>query len=198
MNLWRSWVGVHRWQVYGVLLAISGLLALATRSIAVERVGVQPLVAPVAVSLLVPVVLAVAVAVGCVRPMSTLPDPIRAKVGRAVWVLALTTCGAAVAMLGVAGVREPTPAAVLRNVLLVCALSVATVVLGFPAFTWFAPLLYTIAAMQFGGTSDGGEYWWAVVIDPTSDPAQLVAVGCCYGLGVLLYSLVAQVRHRRP
>lgn len=189
MRVWRSWVGVHRWRACAALLAIGALTAVATRSLSVERAGAQPLVAPVAVSLLVPVVLAVAVGVGCIRPMLTLPDPPRAKAARSVWVLALTTCAVAVGLLGVAGATSPTSAAVVRNVLLACALSVGTVVLGFPAFTWFAPLVCTAAAMQFGGTSGGGQAWWAVVIDPGCSASALAGVAAFYGVVVLAYAL---------
>lgn len=120
--------------------------------------------------------------------MPTLPDPLRAKVARALWAAALTAGATMVGLLGLVGASGPTPTAVVRNVLLMTALSLATLISGFPALTWFAPLICTTAAMQFGGTSDGGHYWWAAVLDPQCGPIALAVAAALFGSVVLVYA----------
>lgn len=194
MTVWRCWIGVHRWRPAGVLLALSGLAALLTRTVAVDRVGVQQLVSPVALALLIPVIAATAVVIGCVGPGLYLPDPRRAKVARLLWLLALTGLALVVCVAGSVGtgLDQATPAAVVRNVLLFVSLAMLALAAGYPAFGWLPPTGYVLLAMQFGATSGSGHSTWAVVLDNQGGPAAILVSAGAYGSAALLYAL-----HRR-
>lgn len=190
MNAARAWLGVHRWRSGLVLLGAGALIAVTAGDVVVTRLASHQ----VAVGLLAPLVCGLAVPVACAGPGIRVPDPLRAKAARVLW--AVLWVGVAAVLLGwVGGMvsgEVATSGALLRNLLLVVALSLWCTAIGQVELCWLPPVVYATCCLQFGGT-DTGTARWAAFADHDATTVQLVvAVGLCSASVVLYGALRAR------
>jgi hypothetical protein len=189
----RAWIGVHRWRLAAGLLAAAAALVTVTRNGVVESVGGHTLYTPVPWILLVPMIASVAVGIGAASVTQYLPDPPRAKVARAAWLLFLALAATAVCLPGVGDTRigQVTVAAVIRNVLFCIVLAMPATLVRQPQYCWILPSLYLFAAAQFGLTTPGSQ-WWAMVLRPGTQASELLITGVAFAAIGVIYAL------RRP
>jgi hypothetical protein len=151
--------------------------------------------------MLLPVVAGVGVAVACQNTAAlALPDPVRAVLARAAWVLVWTVLATLAANAGLVAGARVDAAAVVRNVLLVTALGLAMTVLGQPQLAWLPAVAYGTACMLLGSTTGGEFYWWAVMLTDRVTTVQAVVVTGAFvtvaGAYVLLPHGVLRYRRR--
>ncbi|WP_157732468.1 hypothetical protein [Cellulomonas sp. PSBB021] len=191
MSTLRAWLGVHHTRLaMSVLLATLVASALCRSSI-VERVGGQQLASPVALVLLIPAVAAVGVAVGCVSPSFPRPNPVRARIARGAWALALIALAFVACVAGPAsgGTAGASTTAILRNVAVYAVLALAPLFVRMPTFAWLPPTVYALAAIQFGSQVDGTVAVWAMVVDPSGTSTQLAVALTALSITVAGYAM---------
>jgi hypothetical protein len=143
----------------------------------------------VAVGLLCPLVAGLAVPIACAGPSLRVPDPPRAKAARVVWAL-MWTIGVAIALSWAGNVMSrdvASSSALMRNVLLVAALSLWCSAVGLVEVAWVVPTVYAMCSLQFGGAGS----WWSAFADSDATSRQMaVAVALC-GVSIAAYGALS-------
>ena len=199
MSAWRTaraWAAVHATRPALTVMVTVALASLIFGRSVVENLGFIRLLAPVSVLLLLPAVAGVGAAIACDNTARLpLPDPVRARVCRAAWVLGWTLLAVLVVNIGGFDAEVASIAASSRNVLLYTGIGLFVVWLGYPGIAWLPPLGYTIACMLFGSSLRKIDYyWWAAVLKEQVTIAQAVTVGVIYAAAVLAFVLVPRKR----
>ncbi len=178
-------------------MIITALASLICAEVSVRRLGMVVFADPVAALLLIPAIAGVAAAVACAYPTSApLPDPPRAALARLLWILTWTTAAVAAASVGVLAGADVDAAPIARNVLVCAGLATVMVVVGRPLLTWLPPMVVLLVSAMFGmpdqsdPESDGGAYWWAVLIADEVTPAMWVMAGGLFLVVVAAYVAV--------
>ncbi len=186
----RSWLGVHPWRLALGLIALATLgsvflgRAWVSRTLTISTATPDVLESPTPLGMLMPVVAAAGIAVGCTGPRVRLPEPTRVRVGRLAWVAALTAT-ACVALL----VTRAAPGAVVRGVLILTALALIPVVLRLPMVAWVPPVVYLMASVYFGGQSGGRWAWWAQAFNPDAEPQDVIVAAGIWAAVAGAYAL---------
>jgi hypothetical protein len=187
----RAWGAVHttRPACYMMMVATVGSVMLGQSTI--TELGTIRLANPLAILLMLPAVTGLSAAVACVNNARLpLPDPPRAAVARLIWVASWTVIATLAANTAQAIDANAGWLPVARNVLLYCAIGLATIQLGFPQFIWLPALGYTFVCMYFGYPQFGGDfYWWAVVTQSDTTTAQMATVSAIYISAAIFYVL---------
>lgn len=191
----RSWASVHATRPALWVLASVAVVSLVFADVQAQNFGLVRLLTPVSVLLLLPTIAGVGAAIaGDNTARLPLPDPPRAVIARAGWVLSWVVLAIAAVNVGQSVGAGVDWLAVARNVTMATALGLFVVRLGFASLAWLPPLAYTIVCMMFGfprGRPD--YYWWAVIMERDVTTAQL------YGVGLVFLAVLAfYVWPRRP
>ncbi|MEU2119473.1 hypothetical protein ABZ567_28370 [Streptomyces sp. NPDC016459] len=191
LTLVRAWAGVHPTRSALILLAVATLLSLTGARAAIDNLGFLLFDTPVPLLLLVPVLAAVAVAMGSDNTARLpLPQPPRLACARLLWLLTLTALAACASNLGQLADPVVDWQPTTRNLLLYTSLTITTATLASPALAWLPPVTLTVVAMFFGyRTTQPGYHWWATIMEQATSPAQWSCATASFLVAALLHTV---------
>lgn len=192
-----AWARIHATSPALAVMTVVTVVTMLFPDARVPGVGFIQFSTPISIQLLLPAFAGLAAAIACDNTARLpLPDPIRAIASRAAWALGWTTLAVAAANIGQLFGTATDWRPVTRNVLIEAALALACVSLRYPTVAWLPVLVFTTGSMVFGEKSQGGYYWWAVILEDEYTATQEILVGSMFGLAMLLYVLIPTIGRR--
>lgn len=212
----RNWIAIHETRTAVGVAALAGVLSIATHGRTLQEFpGFSP-PEHIPLELIVPAVAAIAVAAAVTTDTMSSTDRIGVRARHLVvirllwahlWLVALggaLIASAALLSHGMAPEHvfmEPVQryeAAIACNMVLMSALAVMTVALGFANGAWFPPLALMLSIVSFGGSAGGdGTHWWAKLISPDVTATRVVVAVSAWMIAVTAYALLGGYRNGR-
>lgn len=175
-----AWIAIHNSRSAFVEMALTGIASVLASGLTIDRFGPFLFPSPLVGLLIVPVVAGTAVGTAAYAEVDVrLPDPLRARFARLLWVLVWMILVAAAATPGllVSDANTQLGFPVIRNVLLFVSLTLPLVTEGWPHLLWIPSVLLTLSAAVFGRSEvDDSWLWWAFMFDPKTSGTEVAAV----------------------